>query len=67
MRALSEARAVVTSNVLLAAEESRRMALELQRQLSGLSRQPRGEQEHQRGDQLGVVVRNLEDLLKIMA
>ena len=67
MRALSEARAVVTSNVLLAAEESRRMALELQRQLSGLSRQPRGEQEQQRGDQLGVVVRNLEDLLKIMA
>lgn len=71
LHALSEARSVVTQNVLLAAEESRRMALELKRQLTGaaLARQPRGgqQEEEDRGAQLGLVVRNLKDLLKIMS
>jgi hypothetical protein len=68
LRALSEARSVVAKNVLLAAEESRRMALELKRQLTGagLARQPRGEQQPE-GDQLGFVVRNLKSLLQIMS
>jgi hypothetical protein len=57
---------VITRNVLVAAEESRRMALELQRQLTGagLARQSRGQQP--KSDQMGLAVRNLKQLLAIM-
>ncbi len=57
---------MITRNVLVAAEESRRMALELQRQLTGagLARRSRGQQP--KGDQMGLVVRNLKQLLAIM-